>query len=157
MSIVRNHHDVSIEHHDRGKLLPGRWDSRQEGVAKHDAASRPTLEDAYALQARARQLQAQAQAVRDGALFLARGVARGVRRLALATASWFVAAGEALAAKRAYEELSRLSDHHLADMGLTRDDIPAVVWGGLRRDKDIVDVPEAAATDDVAQRFRKAA
>jgi uncharacterized protein YjiS (DUF1127 family) len=156
MSIVHNHPHTAVEHHDRGgKLLPGRWGSRPEDVAKHDAASRPTSKDGYTLQARARRLQA--QAVRDGALFLARGVARGVRRLALATASWFVAAGEALAAKQAYEELSRLSDHHLADMGLTRDDIPAVVWGGLRSDKDIVDAPEAARTDDVAQRYRKAA
>jgi uncharacterized protein YjiS (DUF1127 family) len=155
MSIVRIYHDTSVEHHDRGKLLPGRWGSRQEDVAEHDAAFRPTSDDAYALQARARQLQA--QAVRDGVLFLARSAASGVRRLALATASWFVAAGEALAAKRAYEEISRLSDHHLADMGLTRDDIPAVVWGGLRRDQGVVDAPETAPTDDVAQRYRTAA
>jgi uncharacterized protein YjiS (DUF1127 family) len=155
MSIVRIQHDTSIEHHDRGgKLLPGRWDSRQESVAKHDAASRPTSEDAYALQARARQLQA--QAVRDGTLFLARGVARGVRWLASTAASWLLTVGEALAAKRAYEELSRLSDHHLADMGLTRDDIPAVAWGRLRRDVGIVDAPETARTDDVAQRYRNA-
>jgi uncharacterized protein YjiS (DUF1127 family) len=155
MSIFRNHPHTSVEHHNRGKLLPGRWDSRQEDVAKHDAASRPTSEDAYALQARARQLQA--QAVRDGALFLARGVARGVRWLASPAASWLLAVGEALAEKRAYEELSRLSDHHLADMGLSRDDIPAVVWGRLRRDEGIVDAPETAPADDVAQRYRKAA
>jgi uncharacterized protein YjiS (DUF1127 family) len=155
MSIVRNHPHTSVEHHNRGKLLPGRWDCRQEAVAKHDAASRPTPENAYAIQARARQLQA--QAVRDSAVFVARSVASGVRWLASTAASWLLAVGEAVAAKRAYEELSRLSDHNLADMGLTRDDIPAVVWGGLRRVEDIVDAPEAAPTDDVAQRFRNAA
>jgi uncharacterized protein YjiS (DUF1127 family) len=155
MSIVRNHHETSIEHHDRGKLLPGRWGSRQEKIAEHHAASRPAPGDAYVIQARARQLQA--QAVRDGAVFLARSVASGVRGLTSTAASWLLAFVEALAAKRAYEELSRLSDHHLADMGLTRDDIPAVAWGRLRRDEDTVDAPETTGTDDVAQRYRKAA
>jgi uncharacterized protein YjiS (DUF1127 family) len=155
MSIVRNRHETSIEHHDRGKLLRGRWGSRQENVAEHHPASRPTPEDAYAIQARARQLQA--HAVRDGALFLARSVVSGVRWLASTAASWLLAFVEALAAKRAYEELSRLSDHHLADMGLTRDDIPAVAWGRLRRDEDTSDAPETTRTDDVAQRYRKAA
>lgn len=40
---------------------------------------------------------------------------------------------EAQQAHRVAAELSRLSDRQLADLGLTRGDIPAVARGALRR------------------------
>jgi hypothetical protein len=86
---------------------------------------------------------------------IARHVAKGARWLLSGAASWLLAFGEALAAKRAYEELSRLSDRQLFDMGLTRDELAAVASGRLRHAEHDEDAPEAV--EDVAQKFRKAA
>jgi hypothetical protein len=152
MSNIRNQpHARTGNGISTGKVLPGRWvDNPASG---ENGSLRLAWENSHALQARARQLQA--RAMRDLGRSLARGAATGARWLGSGAASWLLAVGEALAAKRAYEELSRLSDRQLFDMGLTRDDLAAVAWGELHAARREEDAPEAA--EDIAQRFRKAA
>jgi len=75
---------------------------------------------------RARQLRA--QVLSEFLSSLGRGIAGGVHRLASAVTSFVIAMGETAAAWRTYEELSRLSDRQLADIGLTRSDIAAVAF-----------------------------
>ncbi len=113
------------------------------------------------LQDEARQLQA--QATRDGLLAIARGIAwlgrqlwSGLRRVATSF-------GEAQAARRASQELSRLSDRELADLGLSRGDIRIFVAGMFRREphtaaSSIREVAKkATGQDNMEQRYREAA
>lgn len=138
-------------HGDGVERLPGKRHPKA-AIAGSDAAfRRPTIEESEAPWARARQLQA--QALRDGGSFLARGLATRVRWLA----SWLREFGEALAAKRSYDVLSRLSDHDLAAMGLKRDDIPAVAWGRFRRAEAPSISTEAACDTGARQEYLKAA
>lgn len=60
-------------------------------------------------------------------------LARGTKRFVAMAGTVFQALTEARAAEFAYRELSRLSDRELADMGLTRTDIPAVVARNFTR------------------------
>ncbi len=53
--------------------------------------------------------------------------------------------GEARRAQAIHAQLSRLSDRELADIGLTRSNIPAVVAGTFRRDGDQTAEPAAPA------------
>ncbi len=121
------------------------------------------------LQDEVRQLQA--QATRDGLLAIAAGIAWLGRQLWSGLRHVTTSFGEAQAARRAYQELSRLSDRELADMGLTRSNIPAVVAGIFHREADsafstnreVVRVTPAQdnamtpAQDNMEQRYREAA
>jgi uncharacterized protein YjiS (DUF1127 family) len=114
-----------------------------------------------ALQHEARRLQT--QTTKEGFLAIARGFAWLSRQIWSGLRGVARSFSEAQAAKRTYEQLSRLSDRELADMGLTREDIPAVVVGTFRREPDVVlsDNREVAENtplqDDVEQRYREAA
>jgi uncharacterized protein YjiS (DUF1127 family) len=109
----------------------------------------------------ARRLQTQTTkeallAIARGFAWLARQIWSGLREVARSFS-------EAQAARRTYEQLSRLSDRELADMGLTREGIPAVVVGTFRREPDVVlsanreAAENAPLRDDVEQRYREAA
>lgn len=109
----------------------------------------------------ARQLQAQVagqgfRAIGKGTAWLARRIWSWAR---LIVASF----NEALVARRTYEQLSRLTERELADIGLTRGDIPAVAAGVYRRQSDAPVrkanpvPPKAAEQDNMEQRFREAA
>jgi uncharacterized protein YjiS (DUF1127 family) len=109
----------------------------------------------------ARRLQTQTTkeallAIARGFAWLARQIWSGLREVARSFS-------EAQAARRSYEQLSRLSDHELADMGLTREDIPAVVVGTFPREPDVVlsasreVAKDTPLPDDVEQRYREAA
>ena len=115
----------------------------------------PDPEVAQAQYAHARQLQA--QAMRELLARIARAVARGAGRLAAIAVSFQEAFGQALAARRTYEELSRLSDWQLADIGLVRGDIPDVVYGRLRRGNPPQTSPGATSDQRVEPEVRKAA
>lgn len=60
--------------------------------------------------------------------------ARHVRTAGRFVAELFRPLAEAVARDRAYRELMALDDRVLADMGITRDQIPSVVAGHLVRD-----------------------
>lgn len=122
-----------------------------------------------ALQHEARRLQA--QATKEGLLALARGIAWLGRQVWSGLRGIARSFSEAQAARRTYEELSRLSDRELADMGLTRSNIPAVVAGNFHReadaafnmDREVVRVTPAQdnamtpAQDNMEQRYSEAA
>ena len=109
----------------------------------------------------ARQLQA--EAIRDGFVAAARGVASFGRRFR----SWLrltaASSTEAVAARKTYEQLSRLTERELADIGLTRGEIAAVAAGIHRRQsaavvrKTTLVTPKAVEQDNVEQRYRDAA
>jgi uncharacterized protein YjiS (DUF1127 family) len=115
----------------------------------------------YLLQLEARRLQS--QAVKEGVFALARGLAWLGRRASSALCTMATLISEAQAARRSYEQFLRLNDRELADLGLTRDNIPAVITGTFRLETDNVvrkrrDISEEAFPPmSVEQRYRKAA
>lgn len=97
----------------------------------------PSPQEIRALERDARLMQA--RAIEQGLVAVARGVAWLGRRIWSVLGDVARLASEARAAKRRYQALARRSDRELADIGLTRADIPAVVAGTFRRE------PNAAA------------
>ncbi len=94
----------------------------------------PSPDEIHALEREARLMQA--RAIRQGLLAVARGVAWLGRWIWSALSEVARSFSEAQSAMRTYEELSRRSDRELADIGLTRADIPSVVGGRFRREPD---------------------
>lgn len=110
----------------------------------------------------ARQLQA--QAFRDSFVAIARGTASIGRRIWSRLRLIATSLSEAVAARKTYEQLSRLTERELADIGLTRGEIAEVAAGLYRRQSTAVLrtaklVPPKAAVeqDNVEQRYREAA
>lgn len=77
-----------------------------------------------------------AQATSDALLAIGRGIAWLGRQIWAGLREVASSLDKAQAAHRTYEELSRLSDRELADIGLTRSNIPAVVAGVFHREAD---------------------
>jgi uncharacterized protein YjiS (DUF1127 family) len=69
----------------------------------------------------------------------------------------FAAMAEAREARRLYEGLSQMSDHQLADIGITRADIPAVVVGTFRRPEEEPDNGREEADDAPEFAYKEAA
>jgi uncharacterized protein YjiS (DUF1127 family) len=114
-----------------------------------------------ALQHETRRLQT--QTTKEGLLAIVRGFAWLARQIWSGLRGVARSFSEAQAARRTYEQLSRLSDHDLADMGLTREDIPAVAVGTFRGESNVVlsanreVAKDRSLRDDVEQRYREAA
>ena len=109
----------------------------------------------YAAETRARELRS--HAVSEFLENLVRKISAGVKRATSGVASWLSSAGRAIAARRTYEVLSRLSDRQLADIGLTRHEIPAVAFGDHRRAKTDKTYAAVDRTELVDLNIRKAA
>lgn len=125
---------------------------RQDPVLRR----RPTEDEIRRFQVEARRFQG--QAVAELASLVGRGTVGAARWLASAVGTAVRAFGEAVTARRTYEVLSRLSDRELADIGLTREEIPSVIWRQSRRADDRPLTPEAAPTEAAEETtYRKAA
>lgn len=117
---------------------------------------RPTEDEIRRFQVEARRLQG--QAVGELAALVGRGTVAAGRWLASTAGTALRAFGEAVAARRTYEVLSRLSDRELADIGLTREEIPTVIWSRSRSADDRPVAPEAAPEEAAEETtYRKAA
>lgn len=149
MSIVNTHLKL-VDNHRSHETAKGPH-VQPDAPAARELAPYPS----DSLSAEARRLRA--EAVRELASMIGRGIARAVRRLAGAAASSLLAIGEALAARRTYEELSRLSDHELADIGLRREDIAAVAWRLAQQRPEAPDTPAKVSQGAVEQEVREAA
>lgn len=153
---IRNHL-TPIDGGDASHLRPVLTKAHLSRSADRNEIRWPTTDE---VNRRARQLKA--QAFGELLALLGRGIATGVRRLASIAASFLAVVEEAAAARRAYEELSRLSDHELADIGLSRGDIAAVALRHPRRAETAV-MPSGLASGElvsgelVEQEIRKAA
>lgn len=131
--------------------------SSASGAEQQNAAfRRPSHDEIRRFQLEARRLQG--QAVAELASLVGRGTVAAARWIASAVGSAVRAFGEAVAARRTYEVLSRLSDRELADIGLTRDQIPNVIWRQTRDAEDRRTAPQAAPEEAAEETtYRKAA
>jgi YD repeat-containing protein len=106
-----------------------------------------------------RAIQLRAEAIHDYTGRIARAIAAAARRGISAARSLLSAIEHARAARMTYDQLSRLSDRTLADIGITRGEIAAVAWNRSRWDEDgpRPTAATAVAEEEVEQKYRLAA
>jgi len=131
--------------------------SSASGAEQQNAAfRRPSHDEIRRFQVEARRLQG--QAVAELASLVGRGTVAAARWLASTVGTALRAFGDGVAARRTYEVLSRLGDRELADIGLTRDQIPNVIWRQTREADDRAAAPQAASEEAAEETtYRKAA
>lgn len=111
-------------------------------VMTQQTYQQPSRQEVLALINQANQLRA--EALRTMYAGLGRRISSVARAAVAAVVGFGQAFAEARRAQHLYEQLSQMSAHELADIGLTRGDIPAVVAGVFRRDGDVA--PAEAVT-----------
>lgn len=107
------------------------------------------------LQAEAQHMRAEAMA--NAAVAIGRGIARlfaPLFRVGKWTADSLARQNEV---ERIYRELSRMTDRDLADIGVSRADIPAIAEGTYRRAAPVVPLRPAAKAEIGEADLRKAA
>jgi uncharacterized protein YjiS (DUF1127 family) len=104
-------------------------------------------------------IQLQAEAIHDFGGRMTRAIAVAARRGISAVGSLLSAIEHARAARRTYDQLSRLSDRTLADIGISRGEIAAVAWKRSRWHEDRLRVTAATvvAEREAEQEYRLAA
>jgi uncharacterized protein YjiS (DUF1127 family) len=98
-----------------------------------------------------------ARAVAEVFSYLGRFLRKGGVWLWSGVKALFAVMAEAREARELYERLSQMSDHQLADIGLTRTDIPAVVAGTFRRPEAEPDNIREEADDVPELEYKEAA